>query len=76
MSTKEVQKAWGKETPTTSEGVVRTHQVEYTVKGWVDNFESYLKSAMSYAGKKDLHHFIGGANLNLISQNAFKRFDK
>ena len=76
MSTKEVQKTWGKENLTTSEGVVRTHLVEYTLESWVNNFESYLKSAMSYTGKKELHHFIGGANLNLISQNAFKRFDK
>lgn len=76
MSTKEVQMSWGKENLTTSEGVVRTQQVEYTVQGWVNNFESYLKSAMSYTGKKELHHFIGGVNYNHISMNAFKRFDK
>lgn len=76
MSTKEVQKAWGKEELTTSEGVVRRHQVEYTLDGWVKNFEDYLKSAMSYTGKKELHHFIGGVNFNMISQNSFRRFDK
>lgn len=76
MSTKEVQKAWGKDSLTTSEGVVRTHQVEYTLEGWVKNFTDYLKSAMSYTGKKELHHFIGGARLNHISMNSFKRFDK
>jgi len=76
MSTKEVQMSWGKENLTTSEGVVRTQQVEYTIQGWVNNFESYLKSAMSYTGKKELHHFIGGVNYNHISINAFKRFDK
>lgn len=76
MSTKEVQMSWGKENLTTSEGVVRTQQVEYTIQGWVNNFESYLKSAMSYTGKKELHHFIGGVKYNHISMNAFKRFDK
>jgi hypothetical protein len=76
MSTKEVQKAWGKEELTTSEGVVRKYQVEYTLDGWVKNFEDYLKSAMSYSGKKELHQFIGGAQMNLISMNSFKRFDK
>jgi IMP dehydrogenase/GMP reductase len=76
MSTKEVQKSWGKEDLTTSEGVVRSHKVEYTIDGWVKNFEDYLRSAMSYTGKKELHHFIGGVNFNMISQNSFRRFDK
>lgn len=76
MSTKEVQMSWGKENLTTSEGVVRTQKVEYTIEGWVDNFESYLKSAMSYTNKKELHHFIGGVKYNHISMNAFRRFDK
>ncbi len=76
MSTKDVQKSWGKEELTTSEGVVRKHKVEYTLDGWVRNFEDYLKSAMSYTDKKELHHFIGGAKFNLISQSSFRRFDK
>jgi IMP dehydrogenase/GMP reductase len=76
MSTKDVQRSWGKEDLTTSEGVVRTHKVEYTLDGWVKNFEDYLKSAMSYTGKKELHQFIGGVRFNMISQNSFKRFDK
>jgi IMP dehydrogenase/GMP reductase len=76
MSTKEVQKSWGKENLTTSEGVVRTNRVEYTLDGWVKNFEDYLKSAMSYTGKKELHQFIGGVKYNLISRSSFKRFDK
>lgn len=76
MSTKEVQKSWGKEDLTTSEGVVRNHKVEYTLDGWVKNFEDYLRSAMSYTGKKELHHFIGGVNFNMITQNSFRRFDK
>lgn len=76
MSTKEVQKSWGKEILTTSEGIVKTQQVEYTIEGWVNNFESYLKSAMSYTNKNELHRFIGGVNYNLISLNAFRRFDK
>jgi IMP dehydrogenase/GMP reductase len=76
MSTKDVQKAWGKEELTTSEGVVRKHQVEYTLDGWVKNFEDYLKSAMSYAGKKELHQFIGGVQYNQITQNSFNRFNK
>lgn len=76
MSTKAVQKEWGKSDLKTAEGIVKTQKVEYTLKGWIDNFESYLRSAMSYTGKKELRHFIGGAKFNLISQNVFRRFDK
>jgi IMP dehydrogenase len=76
MSTKEVQQTWGKESLTTSEGVVKKHKVEYTLEGWVKNFEDYLRSAMSYTGKRELHRFIGGVNINLITLNSFKRFDK
>jgi len=72
----EVQKSWGKEELKTSEGVVRTHKVEYTLEGWINNFDSYLRSAMSYTGKKELHEFIGGVQLNFISQNSYKRFSK
>jgi GMP reductase len=76
MSTKEVQKSLGKEVLTTSEGVIKTQKVEYTIKGWVDNMESYLKSAMSYTGKKNIYHFIGGVHFNHITMNSFNRFNK
>lgn len=76
MSTKEVQKSWGREDLKTSEGVVRRNEVNYTIESWVQNFGDYLRSAMSYSGKKELHHFIGGADFNFISQNSFKRFSK
>jgi IMP dehydrogenase/GMP reductase len=76
MSTKEVQRDWGKEKLTTSEGVVRRHKVEYSLAQWVDNFEDYLKSAMSYTDKKTLPDFIGKVKYNFISQNSLKRFSK
>ena len=76
MSTKDVQKKWGKNDLVTSEGVVKSHKVEYTLDGWRNNFEDYLRSAMSYTGKKELHEFIGGVQYEMITQNAFKRFDK
>lgn len=76
MSTKQVQEEWGKSELTTSEGIVRNPYVEYTLSGWVKNFEDYLKSAMSYTGKNKLHRFIGEVNYNLITENSFKRFDK
>jgi IMP dehydrogenase / GMP reductase domain len=39
MSTKEVQKSLGNDVLKTSEGVVKYQKVEYTLKGWSDNFE-------------------------------------
>jgi len=76
MSTKEVQRDWGKEKLTTSEGVVRSHKVEYTLGQWVDNFEDYLKSAMSYTDKKTLPEFIGKVKYNFITMNSLNRFSK
>lgn len=76
MSTKEVQIEWGKSNLITSEGINRTNKVEYTLNGWISNFESYLRSAMSYTGKKDITEFIGNVKLNFITENSFKRFDK
>lgn len=76
MSTKEVQKDWGNETLKTSEGVVRIRPVEYTLPQWTENFESYLRSAMSYTNKRTLKEFIGEVDINLISENSYKRFNK
>lgn len=76
MSTKEVQKKWGKEVLTTSEGVVRFRKVEYTLKQWVENFEAYLRSAMSYTNATNLKEFIGKVETIRITDNAYNRFKK
>lgn len=76
MSTKEVQKKWGNEKLKTSEGVVRYREVEYTLAQWVDNFESYLRSAMSYCNARTLSDFVDNAEFNQITPNAFNRFNK
>jgi len=76
MSTKDAQKSMGKTVLKTSEGVTRIQPVEYTLDKWVENFESYLKSAMSYSNAKDLHSFIGQAKWNLITEGSFNRFNK
>jgi GMP reductase len=76
MSTKEVQKKWGKKELKTSEGVVRYRNVEYTLYQWVDNFKSYLSSAMSYTNSRELEEFIGKAKYNMISEQSYKRFNK
>lgn len=76
MSTKEVQKKWGKVDLTSSEGVVRFRKVEYTLKQWVDNFEDYLRSAMSYSNAKTLNDFVNNTNTIRISNNAYNRYKK
>ena len=76
MSTKEVQKKWGKEVLTTSEGVIRFRKVEYTMKQWVENFEAYLRSAMSYTNANNLKEFIGQVETIRITDNAYNRFKK
>jgi IMP dehydrogenase/GMP reductase len=76
MSTKEVQKKWGKTNLTTSEGVIRYRDVEYTLDGWTNNFKDYLKSAMSYCNCRTIEEFVGNVDYNLITENSFKRYNK
>ena len=61
---------------TTSEGVTRMNPVEYTIEGWVENFKSYLASAMSYTGTSTLEEYIGEVDLVRITQSSFNRFNK
>jgi hypothetical protein len=76
MSTKEAQKAMGKTHFKTSEGVVRFRKVEYYLNGWIENFEHYLRNAMSYANAKTLDDFVGKVEICQISKNAYDRFNK
>jgi IMP dehydrogenase/GMP reductase len=76
MSTKGAQKALGNKILKTSEGVTRYYNVEYTLSQWVENFESYLRSTMSYSNANSLGNFIGKADIAQVSQNAFNRFTK
>lgn len=76
MSTKGAQKAMGKTKIKTSEGVVRYRKVEYHLQGWVENFEHYLRNAMSYANAKTLDEFIGKVDFCQITKSAYDRFNK
>jgi len=76
MSTKPVQKKWGSKEIKTSEGVIRYRKVEYRLSQWTENFTHYLKTAMSYCGAKSLGEFIGNVDYNIITNNAYKRFNK
>jgi len=76
MSTKAVQRNWGKTKLVTAEGITKYQKVEYTLKQWVDNFRDYLSSNMSYCGTRNLGEFIGRANWVFITERAKKRFEK
>ena len=54
----------------TAEGITKYLPVKYTLRGWVNNMESYLRSAMSYCNCKELDEFIGKPRLipNSISE--------
>lgn len=76
MSTKRAQKEMGGPGNKTAEGIAMKIPVKYTIAGWIDNFKSYLKSAMSYTGFKTIEKFIGGPKCILISNNSYSAYFK
>jgi IMP dehydrogenase/GMP reductase len=60
----------------TAEGKVETIEIKYSMRQWVENFTDYLRSAMSYTGKRDIEDFIGGVNIIKLSENASNSFNK
>ena len=60
----------------TSEGCEKRVEVKYTMRQWVDNFISYLKSAMSYTDSKTLSQFRKKATLIVNSQNEIISINK
>lgn len=76
MSTKAVQRSWGKDNPKTSEGIEKYNLVEYKLEGWLTNFHDYLRSAMSYSGTRYFADFIGNQNYEIISPSTLNRFKK
>lgn len=75
MSTKEAQAMMGNKVLKTSEGVKRYFKLEYTIAGWVENFDHYLRSAMSYTNSKSLEEFKESQYV-FITAESFKRFNK
>jgi GMP reductase len=76
MSTKAVQRSWGKSNLVTAEGITKYQKVEYTLQQWTENFTDYLKSAMSYCNAKTLDDFIGKAEYIFITDASRRRFEK
>ena len=76
MSTKAVQRSWGKTKLVTAEGITKYQKIGYTLHQWVDNFEDFLKSNMSYSGTRTMYDFIGKADCVFITDKSRKRFEK
>lgn len=76
MSTPKAQIELGGDGSKATEGNETIIPVEYTMKEWVDNFESYLKSAMSYCGKRTLEEFIGNVRTEVMSENSVNSINK
>lgn len=51
----------------TSEGKTITGNVEYSCQKWTENFERFLKSAMSYTNHKYIEDFVGNVKLRIRS---------
>ena len=76
MSTKKAQKEMGKKDLHTSEGVEIIIKVEYNLKGWIENFADYLRSAMSYCNVNnisDFQKFSQVIHISQLSRLAFKK---
>ena len=72
MSTKRAQQEMGKTVLKTSEGKFLKLTKEYTLSGWVDNFSSYLRSAMSYCNARTLEEFKERAKMQVISNEMIR----
>jgi len=73
MSTKTAQKEMDKEVLKTAEGIEKWVDVEYSLSGWIENFNSYLTSAMSYTDITSLERFVGGPKLNIQFSRVYNK---
>ena len=76
MSTPKAQIELGGDGSKATEGNETLIPVEYTMEEWIDNFESYLKSAMSYCGKRTLEEFVGKVKTEVMSGDSVNSINK
>jgi IMP dehydrogenase/GMP reductase len=75
MSHRSMQKITGGDGSKVSEGICRPVEVKYPVAHWIENMDSYLRSAMSYTNSKTLTDFknsefviLGGVGANVYKK--------
>ena len=76
MSTPKAQIELGGDGSKATEGNETLIPVEYTMEEWVNNFEAYLKSAMSYCGKRTLKEFVGKVQTEVMSGDSVNSINK
>ena len=76
MSTPKAQIELGGDGSKATEGNETLIPIEYTMEEWIDNFESYLKSAMSYCGKRTLEEFVGKVKTEVMSGDSVNSINK
>lgn len=76
MSTPKAQIELGGNGFKATEGNETIIPVEYTMEEWVSNFTAYLKSTMSYCGKRTLSEFIGKVQTEIMSENSINSINK
>ena len=57
-----------------AEGVSHSLRVEYCIRDWISDFDSDLRSAMSYANAPCLSEFIGNVRYDTISKDTYLKF--
>lgn len=76
MASKKGQKDLGCKELKTAEGLVKEISLTRDIKSWIENFDSYLRSAMSYANAKTLTEFKRNTNLTVISKGTIDSINK
>jgi IMP dehydrogenase/GMP reductase len=66
MSTKKAQSIVNGRATKTSEGISKPVMIEYPVAKWVDNMQSYMRSAMSYTNSGNLDEFRENTQLIIL----------
>lgn len=66
MSTKRAQAETGGSGNRTSEGISRPVEVKYPVAKWVDNMQSYLRSAMTYTNSRTIKEMQENAQVVIL----------
>lgn len=76
MASKEAQKLMYGKKRRTAEGIQKRLPVLYKLRQWTENFDDYLKTAMSYTDCENLEEFKNDTTLVVMSQNASCAFNK
>ena len=60
----------------TPEGKIIYNECGGTIESFTNEFIDYLRSAMSYCNIRDIEYFVGGPELNILSENASNQFNQ